>query len=126
MEVELDGQVLEMEQVHHIGKGSVIRCGHITEGLRTYIGVKGGFRTPLRLGSRSYFYPVTVDPKLRDGDELAYDPIETFTPKLRKNFWFFPARNLTGYPPPRLKYYSDRTSPFPKGTTAWPANFANR
>lgn len=84
MEAELNGDILEMEQVYAIPEGSLLRCGHITEGLRAYIGIKGGVQSPVRLGSRSYFYPVTKHWKLRDGDALEYLPCEVFEPKLLK------------------------------------------
>ena len=104
MDAELNGEPIEMEQVYEVGQGSTLRCGHITEGLRSYIGIKGGIQSPLLLGSRSYFYPVTSHGKLREGDQLDYIPFDAYAPKLLK---MSPSRlykemELTVYPGPEF------------------------
>jgi len=53
MKAVLDGAEVPMNQLVHAGEGSVLKCGFITEGLRSYIGFKGGILVPEVSGSRS-------------------------------------------------------------------------
>lgn len=105
MDAELDGERLEMEQVYKVNPGDELHCGHVTEGLRTYIGVKGGVQSPVLLGSRSFFYPVTAQRNLKDGDHLEYLPFESFEPKVLKmsSSRLFRKTALRVYPGPEFE-----------------------
>jgi biotin-dependent carboxylase-like uncharacterized protein len=84
LEAFLDGDPLEMNQVYQVGAGAVFTSGHVQEGLRTYLSVKGGFQSDIKLGSRSQFYPITSSNTLKKGMQIPYNPIGDFTPKLLK------------------------------------------
>ena len=75
---------LEMNQVYPVPEGAVLRCGHVLEGFRTYLSVKGGFLTEEILGSRSQYYPVTPQGAIKKGGVLPYEPCDAFSPKLLK------------------------------------------
>lgn len=71
----LDEKPVQMNQKYHAEKGSVLKCGFVTKGLRSYLCFKGGILVPELFGSRStnlksksggYF-----GRKLEAGDELA-------------------------------------------------------
>ncbi|MBC2840456.1 biotin-dependent carboxyltransferase family protein [Robiginitalea sp. SC105] len=102
MEVTLNGDALAMEQVHRVAAGSELRCSRTLHGFRTYLGIKGGFRTEEVLGSRSYYPPVTKQRKLIPLMELPYEPTTDFEPKLLKlspsEFW--KEEKLEAYPGP--------------------------
>ncbi len=82
LEASLDGVVLEMNRVYSVPEGAVFKSGHVRRGLRTYLSVKGGFRSEVKLGSRSQFYPVTRTNTITKGAQIPYEPIADFSPKL--------------------------------------------
>ena len=84
LEATLDGEAVEMDRVYPVTAGALLTCGHVQEGFRTYLSVKGGFRSEVKLGSRSQFYPVTSGRSLARGRMVPYDPCEEFSPKLLK------------------------------------------
>lgn len=77
-------ETLEMNRVYPVPEGAVLRCGHVLEGFRTYLGVKGGFLTAEVLGSRSQYFPVTPESAVKKGAMLPYEPCDEFSPKLLK------------------------------------------
>jgi len=84
LEASLDGVALEMNQIYQVSEGAVFKSGHVREGLRTYLGVKGGFQSEIKLGSRSQFYPITPGNTLKKAMEVPYTPYTDFAPKLLK------------------------------------------
>lgn len=55
MEIWLDDVSLPMWQTINVKKGQILRCGKITNGLRSYIGIKQGINVPQYLGSQATF-----------------------------------------------------------------------
>lgn len=56
MRPTLDGHAIEMWRTHGVRAGSVLKLGSVNgAGLRTYVGVQGGFDVPQYLGSHSTF-----------------------------------------------------------------------
>ena len=55
MEVSLDGQPVAMWSSINIRKGQVLKCGRISTGCRSYIGIKHGLNLPAYLGSLATF-----------------------------------------------------------------------
>ena len=51
----LDGVQVPMWQTVNVRKGQILKCGKITTGCRTYIGIKGGLNVPEYLGSQATF-----------------------------------------------------------------------
>jgi biotin-dependent carboxylase-like uncharacterized protein len=58
-----------------IQAGDILEIGRFSLGCRTYLGIKGGFQSPLFLESRSFFGPVTSQSMLRKGDLLEFQAI---------------------------------------------------
>lgn len=84
LEAFLDGVPLEMNQVYKVTAGAMFTSGHVREGLRTYLSVKGGFQSDVKLGSRSQFYPITPGNTLKKRGQIPYTPNTDFAPKLLK------------------------------------------
>lgn len=106
LQATLNGETLEMNQVYQVPSGAVFESGHIQEGLRTYLAIKGGFRTEFKLGSRSQFYPITDAGHVKKGTLIPYEPHSDFSPKLLKISAFPIVNNnpLIVSPGPEYKY----------------------
>ncbi|WP_026952447.1 5-oxoprolinase subunit C family protein [Algoriphagus mannitolivorans] len=70
--VLLDGEPIPQFQRLVLKNNSVLEVGAMEEGSKVYLGVRGGFQTPLRLGSRSYFQEITPHAFVQKGDQLPY------------------------------------------------------
>ncbi|MFW2174575.1 urea carboxylase [Acinetobacter guillouiae] len=55
MPSKLDGILVPMWQTVNVKKGQVLKCGTMSTGCRSYIGIKGGFHVPEYLGSKATF-----------------------------------------------------------------------
>ncbi|NNH78273.1 urea carboxylase [Acinetobacter sp. ANC 5380] len=80
----LDGVAVAMWQTVNVKKGQVLKCGKVTTGCRSYIGIKGGLNVPEYLGSKATFtlgqFGGHAGRNLLIGDMLpitAYSSIET-------------------------------------------------
>lgn len=82
MHVALNEHAIAPFKVHKILKGDILSYGKLKSGFRNYLAIKDGFRTPVILNSRSYFYPITKQKKINKGDELMYLTCEKFIPKV--------------------------------------------
>ena len=80
----LDGSPIDMGRVVWATAGAVLVCGARRYGVRTYLGVRGGLRTEVVLGSRSFTNGLT-QVRLAAGDVLACgeDPGESVDPAER-------------------------------------------
>ncbi len=63
----LDGIALENNQHYTVAKGAILSFGRFSSGCRAYLGVKGGFKTELILGSRSMYPGITSTSYLKKG-----------------------------------------------------------
>lgn len=70
--IQVDGNPIAQYQKLLMKDKSVLEIGGFEEGSKIYLGVKGGFQTPLRLGSRSYFREITPQTFVQKGDHLTY------------------------------------------------------
>ena len=110
MEIKLNDQTLDPDQVYAVPASAVLQCGRIRQGFRSYLGIKGGFQSPLVLGSRSYFSPVTKARKIKQGDEIAYTPCADYAPMILK--WshadHIRERELLAFPGPEYDLLSQK------------------
>ena len=63
-----------LNTVIKINSGDTLHIGKITNGVRTYIAVSGGWQTPLILNSRSYYAGITKDKLIQIDDEFKISP----------------------------------------------------
>ncbi len=79
MEVKLNDYLVEQYIPLLIQPGDVLSLGNITEGVRAYLAINGGFQTEKILGSRSVYLPLRMgkeDMKLQSGMKLPYPAYE--------------------------------------------------
>ena len=67
---KLEGMPLENNRVYEATAGQKLKFGRLQKGYRAYLGVAGGFESPVVLGSRSWYYPITPRRQLRKGHIL--------------------------------------------------------
>lgn len=56
-----------------VSKNSVLKIGSAGQGVYGYLAIKGGFKTPKVLGSRSFYKEITEKSKLERGDKLEFN-----------------------------------------------------
>ncbi len=104
LDAELDGEKIQMDQVYPVRAGALLTSGHVLEGCRSYLALRGGLLSEEKLGSRSQYFPVTEQPALNRGMEIPYKPCTEFEPKLLK--WSTPGHlreiELKVYPAPEF------------------------
>lgn len=67
----LDGHPIPMNTPVFFEKGQRLTCGRPRYGIRAYLAVHGGLKSPKVLASRSQYYPVTATKRLHMGDTIA-------------------------------------------------------
>jgi len=72
MSVKINDVKTPLNVCLNIKAGDKLSFGKLTYGYRTYIAVKGGFKTNEILGSRSYYDPITHNNIIEKGDEISY------------------------------------------------------
>ncbi|CAZ98707.1 biotin-dependent carboxyltransferase family protein [Zobellia galactanivorans] len=80
----LNNEPVANYEVIKVSEGDILSFGKLEKGFRSYLAVKGGFKTPVVLGSRSLFSSVTKKSHLVDGEELPYETCLDFKPKISK------------------------------------------
>jgi len=78
----LNNEPIDNYHVYQINPGDILSYGRLEKGFRGYLGIKGGFQDKAVLGSVSQYIPLTAERCIKDGEEIAYEPIESFEPKL--------------------------------------------
>lgn len=80
----LNNEPISTYTVIKVEKGDILSYGKLKKGFRSYLAIKGGFRSPVVLGSRSYFASVTSKDHLGDRAEIPYTTHAHFEPKITK------------------------------------------
>lgn len=73
-QVKLNGQKIELLKPFLVQDGDQLHIQQITQGVRAYIGVSGGFQTKEYLKSKSQFFPISTHSSLQKGEVLAFKP----------------------------------------------------
>jgi len=79
--ITLNNEPIEHFKVYKVNEGDILSYGKLEKGFRSYIGIKGGFKTAIVLKSRSLFKPITANNSLKDFDEVPYTADDLFEPK---------------------------------------------
>ena len=66
----INNKKVSMNKAVNINKGDILKLGHSKSGLRSYIAIKGGIKSKLLLGSRSFYNGISPKFKLEKGDEF--------------------------------------------------------
>lgn len=80
--VTLNNEPIQNYKVYQVKEGDILSYGKLKKGIRTYLAVKGGFKTEEILGSRSFYVPITDRNRIEDGDEVPYGENKSFSPKI--------------------------------------------
>lgn len=70
MSPELNGTPIKMNYVYEVKTSDVLSFGALKAGVRTYLGVKGGFKTEKKMNSYSYYDGITSKNKISKGERL--------------------------------------------------------
>jgi len=73
-QVKLNGQKIELLKPFLVQDGDQLHIQQITQGVRAYIGISGGFQTKEYLKSKSQFFPISTHSSLQKGEVLAFNP----------------------------------------------------
>jgi len=76
MSPTLNGIPVNSYEVHKAKEGDVLSFGKLIYGFRSYLAVKGGFLTEVKLRSRSFYKPITDKNRIKERMEI---PIEEHT-----------------------------------------------
>ncbi|WP_276392363.1 biotin-dependent carboxyltransferase family protein [Eudoraea chungangensis] len=82
MSPSLNTKPINNYEVLKANKGDILSFGKLTSGFRTYLAVKDGFNTEIKLGSRSFFKPITPLNCVIDGMEIDISECKSYTPKI--------------------------------------------
>lgn len=98
MSPKINGTLIKMNQVYEVKTSDVLSFGSIISGVRTYLGVKGGFLTEKKLKSYSYYEGITSKERIQKGDRLkiaSYDiNLEVTSSKIKVKTSHFEAAKL--------------------------------
>ena len=78
----LNNEPITNYKVYKVVSGDILSYGKLEQGLRGYLGIKNGFKTPKVLGSRSFYAPITEVNCLKDRNAISYEACGNFEPKL--------------------------------------------
>ena len=98
MSPEINGSPIKMNYVYEVKTSDVLSFGELVNGVRSYLGVKGGFLTEKKLNSYSYFDGITSQDKIQKGQRLkiaSYDvSLQVTSSKIKVKSSHFDARKL--------------------------------
>jgi biotin-dependent carboxylase-like uncharacterized protein len=98
MSPQINGSPIKMNHVYEVKTSDVLSFGSLISGVRSYLGVKGGFLTENKLKSYSYYDGITSQETIHKGDRLriaSYDTsLEVTSSKVKVKSAHFEARKL--------------------------------
>lgn len=78
----LNGIPINSYEVHKASEGDILSFGKLINGFRSYLAVKGGFLTELKLMSRSFYKPITDQNCIKERMEIPIEAHSEYTPKI--------------------------------------------
>jgi len=105
----LNNEPIDNYAVAKVEKGDILSYGRLEQGFRGYLAIKGGFQSEKLLNSRSQFYPVTKEARVKDGEEIPYKETLSYKPKISevKIEEHFEENTLKVYKGPEFSLLSD-------------------
>ncbi len=102
MSASINGEEVSNNQVYRVNSGDVLSYGKLGNGFRSYLAVKGGFKTTKVLDSRSFFKSLTNVSQIKAEDEIPYDSNPDYIPKIThiKTSSSFKGQGIEVYPGP--------------------------
>lgn len=94
----LNGDPIMMNFVYAVNTSDVLSFGHLMYGTRAYLGVKGGFKTEIKLKSRSFYGGITTKEKIEKGERVpiaSYDAdLEVTSSKIKVSSAHFTTKRI--------------------------------
>ena len=81
----LNKQKILLNKTLLVNKGDILCLSHSTNGMRSYLGVKGGFNSETKLGSKSFYRGITKREKLIKNDKIKFDQAISSPKTVNKN-----------------------------------------
>ncbi|EAR01513.1 biotin-dependent carboxyltransferase family protein [Maribacter sp. HTCC2170] len=78
----LNNEPISNYKVYKINAGDILSYGRLTQGFRGYLAIKEGFKSKRVLASQSQYFPITSSGNLIDKEELEYEEVGFFEPKI--------------------------------------------
>ena len=82
MSPTLNNKPIQIHKIYKVRQGDILSYGKLEKGFRSYLAIKGGFNTSMVLNSKSNYYPITESSYLSDMQEIDFDEIKLFEPKI--------------------------------------------
>jgi biotin-dependent carboxylase-like uncharacterized protein len=127
---KINGNTIGLNTAIPVEAGDTLSFGKKQFGCRTYLAVKGGFRTSVILGSRSFYKGITPDFRIRKEDKLPYipypeSPVVT-NASIKIDTGHFTGRQLLCYHGPEYDWLSKQQQEALRSTTFTLSNDSNR
>ena len=85
MNPSLNKQKVLQNKPLFVNKGDILYLSHSSNGMRSYLGIKGGFNSEKKLGSKSFYRGITKREKLIKNDKIKFSKVTSSTIKMNKS-----------------------------------------
>ena len=85
MNPSLNKQKVLQNKPLFVNKGDILYLSHSSNGMRSYLGIKGGFNSEKKLGSKSFYRGITKREKLIKNDKIKFSKVTSSTMKMNKS-----------------------------------------
>ena len=85
MNPSLNKQKVLQNKPLFVKKGDILYLSHSSNGMRSYLGIKGGFNSEKKLGSKSFYRGITKREKLIKNDKIKFAKVTSSPMKMNKS-----------------------------------------
>ena len=85
MNPSLNKQKVLQNKPLFVNKGDILYLSHSSNGMRSYLGIKGGFNSEKKLGSKSFYRGITKREKLIKNDKIKFAKVTSSPMKMNKS-----------------------------------------
>ena len=85
MNPSLNKQKVLQNKPLFVNKGDILYLSHSSNGMRSYLGIKGGFNSEKKLGSKSFYRGITKREKLIKNDKIKFAKVTSSPMKINKS-----------------------------------------
>ena len=85
MNPSLNKQKVLQNKPLFVNKGDILYLSHSSNGMRSYLGIKGGFNSEKKLGSKSFYRGITKREKLIKNDTIKFAKVTSSPMKMNKS-----------------------------------------
>ena len=85
MNPSLNKQKVLQNKPLFVNKGDILYLSHSSNGMRSYLGIKGGFNSEKKLGSKSFYRGITEREELIKNDKIKFAKLTSSPMKMNKS-----------------------------------------